>query len=269
MTDREGADRLYLFDLDNTLIENQKLYAESKYAVADAILDELQPERYDTPNEIVDQLIDAEDSDRYGAVGVTKTRFRDSCIHAVYEVAKEPDVDARNADIDGLIEAAEEHGMRPMTGYTPDDILPGARDALTQAEKHGDIAILTKGIPEYQQDKLAGAGMDRYVHHIVDDKDAAAFDTVIGDRDPGHVLKIGDSLKSDIIPALEYGAVAVLVSADPVEESAVWKGEETDQQLSIDDPWMRIDGLEQFEDADDAFRRYVETGDVDVLKAAR
>lgn len=260
--------RLFIFDFDDTLARNQAKYDSVKEDIATYILDTMEPDAYDTPQQIIDEVMDDEDGQRYGAVGVPETRFRDSCIHTVYEVAKEDDVDVEQDTLETLVKVAETKAMKPMFDYSDDDLFDGARAALEYAEGQGDdVAIMTKGTPRAQEAKLIVTGLTDYDAHIVADKDADAFDEVVGGRDPDDVWKVGNSVRSDAHPALDYGANALIIA--DADYTATWVGEEVDNPLPEDGPWFRRDHISAFEDAHSVIEEYEETGDIDVLKANR
>lgn len=260
--------RLFIFDLDDTLVQNQPKYNEAKEAVASYLLDTMEPDAYDTTDQIIDDVMDDEDGERYDAVGVPETRFRDSCIHTAYEIAKEPDVDVSQDAFEATIRFVETQGMKPMFDYSEDDLFDGARDALEYTEEQGDdVVIMTKGTQDAQQVKLDATGLSDFTSYVVDGKDDAAFDEIVGDRDLDSVWKVGNSVRSDAHPMLNYGGNVLLI-ADK-DYTATWVGEEVDNPLPDDGPWFRRDHISAFEDAYDVIEEYDDTGDINVLQSER
>ena len=73
--------------------------------------------------------------------------------------------------------------------------------------------LVTKGDLFDQESKLARSGLGEYFSdvQIVSEKDAATYERVIARSGiaPQKFLMVGNSLKSDILPALDAGAMAV------------------------------------------------------------
>lgn len=261
-------DRLFIFDLDDTLVRNQSKYDEAKDAVATYILDTMEPDAYDTPGQLIDEVMDAEDGPRYRAVGVPETRFRDACIHTAYEIAKEPDVDVDQDVFESVVTFAEHQGMKPMVDYSANDLFDGARDALDYAEEQGDdVVIMTKGTREAQQIKLAATGLSGYDAHIVENKDDDTFDDIIHEYGSDSVWKVGNSARSDAHPMLDYGGNVLLIA--DADYTATWVGDEADNPLPTDGPWFRIDRIRGFEDAYSVIEQYENSGDISILQDER
>ena len=106
----------------------------------------------------------------------------------------------------------------------------GALDALRRLAGHHPTVIYTQsGDLEYQLSCVRGAGIIDIVNedrvHVTGHKNADAFIATLvqyGVTDPRSAWMIGNSIRSDINPALEAGANAILVeTADPWEYDLV------------------------------------------------
>jgi putative hydrolase of the HAD superfamily len=97
----------------------------------------------------------------------------------------------------------------------PVELLPDVRQTLeTLAHRH-PLVLITKGDLFDQERKLAQSGLIELFKavEIVSDKSAATYARIfsaMGDG-PSRGLMVGNSLRSDILPALEAGAFAVHV----------------------------------------------------------
>ncbi len=93
--------------------------------------------------------------------------------------------------------------------------LPGVEETLARLHERGDrrLVVFTKGELLDQQNKLRRSHLERYFHHveIVSDKTERAFLSLCRRLRvaPASVLMVGNSLKSDVAPALAAGAQAV------------------------------------------------------------
>ena len=101
---------------------------------------------------------------------------------------------------------------REMVAH-PVETLPDARETLAALSGDYRLVVITKGDLFDQERKLAQSGLGDLFHgvEIVSDKTAEMYRRVFarhGDG-PGRAMMVGNSLKSDILPALEAGAWAV------------------------------------------------------------
>ena len=94
----------------------------------------------------------------------------------------------------------------------PIEPLPGVEAALGLLADRYRLVLITKGDLLDQERKLAASGLGELFTavEIVSEKTAATYATVFGRHGTGaaSAAMIGNSLKSDVIPALEAGAFA-------------------------------------------------------------
>ena len=95
----------------------------------------------------------------------------------------------------------------------PIELLPGVESTVIELAQSYKLMLLTKGDLFDQETKLARSGLGEHFSaiEIVSEKDEATFAAVM--RRNGvtsdKFLMVGNSLKSDILPALQAGASAV------------------------------------------------------------
>lgn len=97
---------------------------------------------------------------------------------------------------------------RDMAAH-PIEILPDVRETLERAAERYRILLITKGDLLDQEQKLARSGLAELFHavEIVSDKTCATYQRIFarhGDG-PERAMMVGNSLKSDIVPAIEAG----------------------------------------------------------------
>ncbi len=97
----------------------------------------------------------------------------------------------------------------------PVEPLPGVDDTLAELSKRYRLVLVTKGDLLHQEQKLAASGLgDLFAAvEIVSEKDASTYSRVF-DRHgtgPGEAVMCGNSMRSDILPAIEAGAFAAHV----------------------------------------------------------
>ncbi|MDB5477016.1 MAG: hydrolase, haloacid dehalogenase-like family [Phenylobacterium sp.] len=98
----------------------------------------------------------------------------------------------------------------------PVEPLPGVEAALADLARDHRLVLITKGDLLHQEQKLAASGLgDLFAAvEITSEKDAATYARVF-DRDgtgAAEAVMCGNSLRSDVIPALEAGAYAAHVA---------------------------------------------------------
>jgi putative hydrolase of the HAD superfamily len=102
----------------------------------------------------------------------------------------------------------------------PVDLLPGVRETLHALADRAQLVLFTKGDLLHQETKLAASGLSDHFFgiEIVSDKDADAFRRLFARYEavPGRCVMAGDSIRSDVLPALEAGAWAAHVPPETV-----------------------------------------------------
>jgi putative hydrolase of the HAD superfamily len=97
----------------------------------------------------------------------------------------------------------------------PVEALPFAREALEALAGAHRLVLITKGDLFDQERKVAASGLGDYFAgiEIVSDKNAATYERVFARHGGGAegAMMVGNSLKSDVVPALEAGAWGVYV----------------------------------------------------------
>jgi putative hydrolase of the HAD superfamily len=94
----------------------------------------------------------------------------------------------------------------------PVEPLPGVAEALNELSNDYRLVLITKGDLLHQEQKLAASGLgDLFVGvEIVSEKDARTYQTVFARHGTGaaEAAMAGNSLRSDVLPALEAGCYA-------------------------------------------------------------
>lgn len=97
----------------------------------------------------------------------------------------------------------------------PMELLPHARATVTALAPDFRLVLITKGDLLHQERKLAQSGLGDLFDgiEIVSDKTEATYRTIFARHGTGadQALMVGNSLKSDVIPALQAGAWGVHV----------------------------------------------------------
>ena len=110
----------------------------------------------------------------------------------------------------------------------PVELLPHAREAVEAAAKEGEVVLINKGDLLHQEQKLAASGLGELFDavEIVSDKTPATYLRVFARHGGRHAMMVGNSLKSDVIPAIAAGAWGV-----HVPHGLTWELEAADAPL--------------------------------------
>jgi len=94
----------------------------------------------------------------------------------------------------------------------PAELLPGVEAALADLAPDYRLVLITKGDLLHQEQKLAASGLGEVFAgvEIVSEKDAATYERVFARHGDGaaRAAMAGNSLRSDVLPALEAGGYA-------------------------------------------------------------
>lgn len=187
------------FDADDTLWENFTFYRSTQERLSELLAD------YVSPPDLDRRLLEAERRN-LGHYGFGIKGFTLSMIETAVEVS-EGRVPA--AVIARIVEMGRDMLSHPIKP------LPFAREAVEALAGRYRLVLITKGDLFHQERKLAQSGLGDFFDavEIVSDKNRRTYErifTLHGDG-PGRAVMVGNSLKSDVVPAIEAGGYGVLV----------------------------------------------------------
>jgi putative hydrolase of the HAD superfamily len=187
------------FDADDTLWQNEDLF----YATHEKFKKLLA--RHHDEQWIVDRLYQTESRNflhfGYGVKGFTL-----SMIETAIELS-EGRISA--SEIQTIIEMGREMMNAPI------QLLDGVAEVVEQLSQKFELMLITKGDLFHQESKIARSGLKDYFRRveIVSEKDAAVYQRIAAKHGitPERFLMIGNSLRSDILPVIAMGGIAVHV----------------------------------------------------------
>ncbi|HEY6633725.1 MAG TPA: HAD family hydrolase [Rhizobiaceae bacterium] len=190
------------FDADDTLWQNEQFYQTTQAHFLELLKD------YADPKELPDRLLKVM-LRNVGAYGFGIKSFTLSMVETAVEVTEGR---APGQVISEILAAGREMARHPV------EILPFARETLDALAGRYRLLLITKGDLFDQERKIAQSGLgDLFAAvEIVSDKNRATYERVFsrhGDG-PGQSMMIGNSLKSDVLPALAAGSWGVYVPHD-------------------------------------------------------
>jgi putative hydrolase of the HAD superfamily len=218
------------FDADDTLWQNEQFFRLTERRLVSLLGDHAEEKA------ISARLLEAERRN-LGLYGFGIKGFTLSMIETAIEVS---DGRVAASAIAEILAAGREMLSHPI------ETLPHAGETLERLAGAYRLVLITKGDLFDQERKLAQSGLGELFDavEIVSDKSAAAYARIFsrhGDG-PERSLMVGNSLKSDVVPAIEAGAWGV-----HVPHELTWVLEHV-EPLETAPRYRRIDHLGQLPD---------------------
>jgi putative hydrolase of the HAD superfamily len=187
------------FDADDTLWRHADFYLEAENRLTQLLSD------HEAPAGVIRNLREVERKNLalygFGAKGFTLSMIETALALAGAHASKEL--------VAEIVAAGQELIRHPI------ELLPHVRETLALLASSYRLILITRGDLFDQERKLAASGLVPSFHavEIVSDKNAATYGRVFsryGDG-PERAMMAGNSLRSDIVPALEAGSWGVHV----------------------------------------------------------
>ena len=197
------SEQTLIFDADDTLWENNVVFERviEDYLdwVAHPTLDRAQARAVLNEIELANTV----------AHGYGSRVFLRTLQDCFARLSERPASPAEEAQIRELATALVEHRV---------ELLPDVAETLDQLGSRHSLFLLTKGDPDEQQRKIDASDVGHHFLdiHIVAEKDVDTYHSVTSqhDLDPARTWMIGNSPKSDILPARRAGLNAVFIPND-------------------------------------------------------
>lgn len=187
------------FDADDTLWQNEQYYKLTEHHFRSLLSD------YAEGEHVSERLLEAEKRN-LAHYGFGIKGFTLSMIETALEITEGR---APSSVISEILAIGRDLLSHPV------ECLPHARDALEALAGKYFLVLITKGDLFDQERKLAQSGLGDYFDavEIVSDKTATTYRRIFGKHGEGpeRAMMIGNSLKSDIVPAIATGAWGVFV----------------------------------------------------------
>ncbi|EAR50825.1 Predicted hydrolase (haloacid dehalogenase (HAD) superfamily protein) [Oceanicola granulosus HTCC2516] len=203
---RRSHDWMIGFDADDTLWHNERFFRLTQERFAALLADHVD----DAARTGLDDRLLAAERRNLGRYGYGIKGFTLSMIETAIE-ATEGAVPARV--ISDILDAGKEMLEHPI------ELLPHARAAVEALAGQAEIVLVTKGDLLDQERKLAQSGLGELFDavEIVSEKTPQVYGRIFGRHGRAHSMMVGNSLRSDVIPALEAGGWGV-----HVPQGTVW-----------------------------------------------
>ncbi|MGB1235127.1 MAG: HAD family hydrolase [Planktomarina sp.] len=192
-----GIIKTVALDADDTLWQNEEFFRLTQ----DRFADLLAP--YMAPDPLHLRLLAAERKN-IGRYGYGIKGFMLSMIETAIEVSE------------GRVPApviSEILAMGQDMLAHPIHLLDGVADGVVWLAERYQVVLITKGDLLHQEQKVAASGLGDHFDqvHIVSEKTTQTYHNIIDD--PASAVMVGNSMKSDIVPALAAGMHAIHIPA--------------------------------------------------------
>ena len=189
------------FDADDTLWQNEEFFRVTQAQFTDLLRD------YAEPDHLAERLLQSERRN-LGKYGFGIKGFMLSMIETAIEVTEEK---VPASVIARIIAAGQDMLEHPI------NLLPHAEETVRALSGRYKLVLITKGDLLDQERKLAQSGLGELFDaiEIVSDKVPQTYIRAFmrhGDG-PDRAMMIGNSMKSDVVPAIEAGGWGVHVPA--------------------------------------------------------
>lgn len=185
------------FDADDTLWHNEDHFNATEEAFADIVAP------WATPDEARALLLTTE-THNLELFGYGVKSFTLSMIEAAMELSGGA---IGTADLAVLLDRGKAMLARPA------ELLPNVREVVESLSERHPLLLITKGDLHHQERKVQLSGM---AHHfaaieVISEKDTTSYARILQRHsiDATRFVMIGNSVKSDVLPAVALGAVGV------------------------------------------------------------
>lgn len=207
-----NQDKLLIFDLDDTLIITNPEFEKTNEACAEIISNAVYGHRHMVPSIVKKQrVIDLEMVKKHGFV---RPRYLHSWLETCEQVCKERGVTVPGSVVTAIYDTVEDIYVRKY------EDMPHSLEVLKELNEEGyEVVVLTAGEQDVQRNRVLQAGILPFVTeiYVYGYKTPDTFKEVMA-KHPGKTYHmIGNSLKSDIHPALENGAFGIHILRDTWE----------------------------------------------------
>jgi len=218
-----------VFDGDDTLWETERLYDDARTDAAKVVAAAgVDPGLW----EDLQRTIDVANVDR---LGLSAERFPTSCVQA-YVCA----CDELGMEVDETVATTVRNAASQVFEWKAQPF-SDAEGTLKQLSRERRLILLTQGDPSVQRKRVADSSLRRFFTRvvIVDRKTPSVLAEVLAKAgaDPSRSWFVGNSIPSDVNPALAVGMSAIWI------EAHVWTHERREALVDIEGRCVAVDSL--------------------------
>ena len=203
--------KTFIFDLDDTLMPNQQYYCYAQINFLKYVLDKL---GYKSPD--VQSILNKEveiDVAHVKKYGFALERFPQSFVETFKFVCQSRNYQYTDKELQEVFDI----GMQAF--QIQRGLIVGAEDVLEfLVAQQDELMLYTKGDTKIQQKKIDLNNLRIWFPedktYIVGEKNSTDLEKIIGHRDKTRIFKVGNSIRSDVNPALEAGIQVIYIPCE-------------------------------------------------------
>ncbi len=232
--------KVFLFDLDDTLMRNEYTYSLATMKFFDLLLEVFNKRLpfiggvAHRVEEVSHSMVKENDPATGQPFGFSINRFPETLVRCYEELCENGWGEYRSE----IAEQVRTVGLSAFDKelYKKTGLVDNAVETLRFLEAQGDIlALITKGDPEVQKRKIEALELHRWFpfREVVDKKDEELFlrwKHAFGDVNPLMTFSVGNSFSSDIRPALKAGIGAIFIPCYTWKAESIEKDELTNEE---------------------------------------
>jgi len=186
-------------DADDTLWHNETFYQSTRQRFNELLADFVDTKR-------LEEEIEATERRNLSLYGYGAKGFTLSMMETAIQVSEGKVSSQALSEILAIGRELMNHPVEPF---------PGVHEALEALSAEYKLVLITKGDLFHQESKLAASGLGGFFSsvEIVSEKKADTYTRIFSRHGAGpeHAAMAGNSVRSDVLPALEAGSYAALI----------------------------------------------------------
>ncbi|MEN8376149.1 MAG: HAD family hydrolase [Gemmatimonadota bacterium] len=227
MTARTTADSMLVaFDADDTLWHNERMFTDTQERFRELLL------RY-CDEEVIEQRLYETEIRNLSHYGYGVKAFTLSMVETALDLTQGA---VSGTEVRSILALGQEMLRAPV------ELLDGVAEVIPRLASRYRLMVITKGDLMDQETKVARSGLGDYFDYVevVSRKDRDTYERVLNTHggDPASFVMVGNSVRSDILPVAEMGAVAV-----HIPYHTTWVHEEVTDEALDGVPFTRLDTI--------------------------
>ncbi|HHI04084.1 MAG TPA: HAD family hydrolase [Candidatus Woesearchaeota archaeon] len=230
-------DKIFIFDYDDTLAKAHKHYEEVKEDFANWLI-----KKHELKISFKEKILEHEvgiDKELVKKYGFSRIRFPTSLVLTYKEICKQMGIGYDKKDLKKAYMIGD--SVFDEKRYREEGLIDGVAETLDfLVEKQDELILLTKGEPETQEMKIRITNCRKWFGnktHIVPGKKEEKIEEIARYKDKNKIWMVGNSIKSDINPALKAGINAIYIPSE------VWKYENENNELPDNHNIVKFDRI--------------------------